>query len=35
MGPEGMGRILCPETSDAPYLIQPYQVLETIKETVK
>ena len=35
MGPEGMGRILCPETSEAPYLIQPYQVLETIKETAK
>lgn len=35
MGPEGMGRILCPETSEAPYLIQPYQVLENLKETAK
>ena len=35
MGPEGAGRILCPETGDAPYLIQPYQVFETSKETAK
>lgn len=35
MGPEGMGRIPCPETSEAPYLIQPYQVLENLKETAK
>ena len=35
MGPEGMVRILCPETSDATYLIQHYQVLENLKETSK
>jgi hypothetical protein len=29
------GRILCPEPSDAPYLIPPYQVLKTIEENAE
>lgn len=29
------GRILCPESSEAPYLIPPYQVLKTVEETAE
>lgn len=35
IGSKGSGRILCSERDDAPYLIQPYQVLENAEELAK
>jgi hypothetical protein len=35
LGIAGCGRILCPESNEAPYLIPPYQVLKTAEEILE